>query len=142
MKNWEKYEDSIRKLGSDFGMMSDGEIGPCGRMACFKCIFTDCNKERIDWLYSEYEPPKPKLTREEKTFLDSFYSDILYIARDYNGGIFLHTHRPTETEEEAYKEWYSSGEAIRLNNDLFKFITYKDDEPWEIGELRKLEVKE
>lgn len=142
MKNWEKYEDSIRQIGSDFGMMNDGEIGPCGRMACFKCIFTDCNKERINWLYSEYEPPKPKLTREEKTFLDSLHSDTLYIARNYNGRIFLHTCKPLKMEEGECKEWYSSEGVIRLNNVLFTFITYKDDAPWETGKLRRLEVKE
>lgn len=90
----------------------------------------------------EPEEPKPKLTREEKTLLDSFYSDILYVARDYNGEIFLHIHRPTKMGEDGYKEWYSNEEAIRLNNELFKFITHKDDKPWEIGELRKLEVEE
>ena len=134
MKNWEKYKETLMHTGTMFGVEDDsGEPYYCDDINCGACIFDKdnlwhdkrlCGYSRMDWLYSDYEEPKPKLTKEERVFLDAItYPDYL-IRREEEGHLFLSGY----------------GFNILLKPEMFSFINY--EKVWRIKELKELEVEE
>lgn len=118
-------------------MTEEGDIIGCASLRCGKCIFTNCFVDRLDWLYSEYEPLKPKLTAREKDFLDGT-SCGGYIARDGSGALYMYAYYP----EKKINGTWDSDVFIRLNAELFPFIRWEDEEPWSLLDLENLKVKE
>lgn len=58
MKNWEKYEEEIKKIGvGNMAIDKNGKIGHCVAMACRKCIGykNGCDRTITEWLYQEAE---------------------------------------------------------------------------------------
>lgn len=71
MKNFEKYEEDIKKTGYKFAVnRRTKKIVKCDdRFLCCDCIFSSCNVsdptiQKIKWLYEEYKQ-KPILTIKE-----------------------------------------------------------------------------
>lgn len=69
MKNWEKYEKDIKRLGiNNIAVSKTGEVIPCDSIGCVGCKFSDdviknitrhsCYKNMVDWLYEEYKEPE------------------------------------------------------------------------------------
>ena len=81
---------------------------------------------------------KPKLTREEKEYIEAEW----YIARDKDNKLFLYHIHPNRNEE--YEEWEPSigsrACAIDINRTLFPFITWESGKAWSKSELMELEV--
>lgn len=137
MRNWERYEDSVRNTSGCFGVTEEGDIIGCASLRCGKCIFPNCFVDRLNWLYSEYEPLKPKPTAREKGFLDGTNCGG-YIARDGNGALYMYSYYP----EKKINGTWDSDVFIRLNAELFPFIRWEDEEPWSLLDLKNLKVKE
>lgn len=140
MKNWEKFEKEIVAANGCVGIV-DEKIVECFGPYCEQCVFksVSCSEKRIKWLYSEYEPLKPKLTAREKAFLDEIESNT-YIARDKCGALYMYLFYPKKGDT----RWSSGhvGDNIRLNAELFPFIRWEDENPWLLSDLRKLKMKE
>ena len=133
MKNWEKYKETLMHTGTMFGVEDDsGEPYYCDDINCGACIFDKnnlwhdkrlCGYSRMDWLYSDYEEPKPKLTKEEKAFVDAIVRPDYDIRRN---------------EYDLYLSGYTM--SISLKPKMFSFID--SSRSWSIEELKQLEVEE
>ena len=93
MTNFEKYKDDIlkfTKMGATPTLEGDKIIN-CDSILCVECIFYQSNKictaEFIDWLYSEYTPPTPKLTKREHVFCEAVETG--WMARESDGKLWL-----------------------------------------------------
>lgn len=151
MRNWEKYEEELKSVGTtSFGITHyDKKVLNCDDMRCSGCIFNKdnlwgeprlCGYDKMRWLFKDYEEPQPKLTKKEKAFLDGITSAI-YIARDSYDKLFLFTREPYKSTSSTV--WVlSEGSCITLNSDMFSFITWDDENPWTLSELKNLEVEE
>ena len=60
MKNWEKYEEELRKIGVNLFALIDGEPRKCSGSYCRDCEFHkqnpingSCSHERTKWLYQD-----------------------------------------------------------------------------------------
>lgn len=145
MKNKEKFADKI----IDFACTRDniavnikGEVVGCSSLICENCKFgkkEECKTAIKDWLEEEYIEP-PVISKKDKVFLEYLKDGYKYIARDYDGDIFLYTNKP----EKRFGDWYSDGEyaGIKSFDVCFPMIKRDDKEPWNIEDLRKLEVCE
>lgn len=150
MKNWEKYETELKKIGDfRFGIV-EGTLLSCDDLDCAECNFGfregdmyDCYYLKLLWLYNEVTP---MLTQEEKTFVDTLKDG--YIARDKNLTLSLFPTKP--------KTYLSIWVSVIKNDDdglvvdrhcvpidweKFQFIKWLD-EPWSVKDLKKLKVKE
>lgn len=139
--NMEHYRGEIEEAGYRFGI-ADGKIFACNKGKCgMRCEFFGgfCNANRIKWLMSEYKP-EPVLTAREKHFAE--FVQTGYIARDEN--MFLHWFEE-KPKAKGSDYWVRSGVCTKISSyatGLFPFITWEDEEPWAVEELRKLKVKE
>jgi len=84
-------------------------------------------------------PKKPKLTEAEKIILENLPKEHKWIARDKNGKIYTYTNKPKKIEI----VWSDNVdcEGITIFNHLFQFIKWEDEEPYNIEELLKGELK-
>lgn len=142
MKNWEKYEEEVKEMNYEFGVIGN-EIKRCDATTCKDCTFRHdikCNPERVKWLYEDYEGPKPKLTKKEWVIVETFSSvdSDHYIARDENGLLYIYAGPPIRAKH----NWDGIYSALRLRTKLFPFITWESGKAWSIGELKELKVKE
>ena len=134
MKNWEKYESELKEIGTTFGVSRhSGILYECEvDIACYSCIFANehsgkraCSIRRMEWLYSDYKEPQPKLTKEERAIIDAFdYTDYC-IRRNVAGELWL----------------YAEASQLALKKELFPFITWESNKAWSIAELKELEVE-
>lgn len=139
--NMEHYRSEIAAFEEDdfyFGVI-DGRIVGCRKLCNRRCKFFDgsCSVGRIKWLLSEYKP-ETVLTQREKGFLDCIGEG--WIARDKEGLVCWFEEKPTkgnvEWDVDRFEECY-----VYLNKDTFPFITWEDEEPWSVEDLRKLKVE-
>lgn len=154
MKNKEKFSKEIFDIackGDSIAVtIANNEIVPCESIECGKCIFKvreyeECSDKIKKWCESEYIE-KPTLTSKEKKFLDLLLPKWKYMARDYNTGkLSLYKDKPFKYRT---RSWISQSKdfAYELPYEPFDvefdFITWIDEEPWSIEDLKKLEVKE
>lgn len=128
MKNWEKYEKEIKANFMRFGINKYGEMVDCRDIRCFECEFgDDCTEHQIDWLYSDYEEPKPKpkLTKGEFIFLNSLeHPEGLIIRRNLEGDVYLGTYII----------------SVGLRKEMFSFIA--PGQEYTVSELKELEIEE
>ena len=100
MKNWEKYEEELKSVGTtSFGITDyDKKVLNCGDMHCSGCIFNKdnllgdprlCGYDKMRWLFKDYEEPQPKLTKKEKAFVDAISNSALQIRRNREGELYL-----------------------------------------------------
>lgn len=68
MLNFEKYENELRKYGTNFALTKCGSIVDCKNVPCGNCTFDDgCVIKRMNWLLEEYK--ESVLTDEAKSYL-------------------------------------------------------------------------
>ena len=95
----------------------------------------------VKWLMSEYKP-EPVLTAREKGFIE--FVKYGWIARSKEGELCWYAAEP----QREWDEWVIGidVDAFSFRNfandyDHFGFITWEDEEPWSVEELRKLKVE-
>lgn len=97
---------------------------------CYECV--------ANWLKAEYKK-EIKLTEAERAILESINKDYKWIARDKSGVLYVYENKPYKVME--YDNWdeNDNGEIEKLGvfNHLFQFITWEDEEPYNIKELLK-----
>ena len=145
MTNFEFYKDKILefvKNGKVFALKGN-DLAACAGTVCKDCSFCsteiNCYALSLKWLYEEYTPPKPKLTKRERGFCETVGSG--WLARDRNGELYLHKEKPHKRSD----DWSDDVDWSYLNPSFFPdfdFITWEDDEPYSIEEMLKWEVKE
>lgn len=124
----------------------DGSIFACNEDECDQCICCNgrdeelipCDVTLMRWLMSEYKP-EPVLTARERGFIECVGKG--YISRDKDGALGWSEDKVEKSEaDDCWVNGYDRGFAT-LNRDTFKFITWEDEEPWAVADLRKLKVK-
>lgn len=138
--NMEHFRSEIEDVGYRFALVN-GEIQKCIGTYCVQCDFYkfkfgNCNGDRIYWLMSEYKP-EPVLTQREKGFVECIRHG--WIAADEVGSKMWYEDKPKKDKEP--NVWLGK-KIVTLNDDYFPFITWEDEEPWAVSDLRKLKVRE
>ena len=150
--NMEHYRGEIERIiyseSCEFApAIVAGKPVPCaeGRV-CKECQFRaettqeECSISFIKWLMSEYKP-EPVLTAREKHFVE--FAETGWLARDRGGSLYQHRGKPYKKDE---REWSSTEGFLNISyfdvDALFPFITWEDEEPWSVEELRELKVEE
>lgn len=151
MTNGEFYETCMIKIEDDYGSavaIINGKPKPC-ELKCEKCLRVVkagdskwcSNFKLIEWLCSEYVPPKPKLTKYEKAVLSLLEKG--FMARDANKSLYFYENIPSRKRD----EWCSNGGMCkRIGIDItgkakFQFIKWQD-RPISIEEMLTWEVEE
>lgn len=147
MKNFEKFEKEIMRIascGSSVAVVK-GVPQHCNKTDCKDCDFHGCRNcihRRYQWFYEEYKE-RPKLTKQERKFLELFEGKDVWFATNNNNSIpIIYTEKPVK----GINGW--NGESIitqmfRMFIDAkFDFIKWENKEPWSIEELLALEVEE
>ena len=83
-----------------------------------------------EWLS---EKAKPTLAEAERAILENIDKDYKWIARDEGGYLYIHQTKPSKVD----CQWQNKERFLDLEsfNHLFQFITWQDDEPYNIEEL-------
>ena len=146
MTNFEKFEKEIEALDYDFGVTKTQEICCCMTMDCNDCIFNrsenlSCVPTKTRWLYKKVQEIFP-ITIKEKHFLE-ILRESSYIARDYNGQLFIYSIKPTQISD----CWIAGDEEdigyeFEIRADFFEYITWESDKCWSVAELLGMPVKE
>lgn len=104
-----------------------------------KCLITnyvcEINEKNDDKLQEKYITGKPKLTKDEKSFLDELDPSWTYMLRNGRGQLYLS--RVESMHGSNYKYLYLEG----ITNAKFDFVE-AEGESWLIDDLKKLEVKD
>lgn len=88
-----------------------------------------------EWLS---EKAKPTLSEAERVILENIDKEYKWIARDSSGMVCGHKNKPEKRE----RTWLQCGYTyLDAFNHLFQFITWQDEEPYNIEELLKGEQK-
>ena len=153
MKNKEKFAKEIFDIacrGDSIAItIANNEIVPCESIECEKCIFKvreyeECSDKIKKWCESEYIE-RPTLTPREKNFLYALLSNFKYIARDFNNSLCIYYNKPKRNSIGDY--WMVDDDNYyyvprNMYGSIFDFIKWEDEEPWQIDDLKKLEVKD
>lgn len=86
---------------------------------------------------------KPKLTREEKVFLELLEDNYVYIARSQDSSLSLFNDEPRQESEDWYisiDECEDDDYGILLLRQTFQFITWESGKAWSKAELMELKV--
>ena len=132
MKNYEKYKEKIDKRDNPqcyvyYELMGNKN---CKSEGCS----SGCFIKTIRWLLEEYVEPI-KLSNDEYVILKNLPSEYKWIVRNENGDVKLFTDKPCKYQGcncWSYKSWEY---LFYLYNDLFQFIKWEDEEPYEIAKL-------
>lgn len=86
MKNFEKYEEEIKKLNYSFGFNpKTKQIFECYN--CSHCLFYDheegfcLNNEIVKWLYEEYNPKTQLTIKEIEELLKDKYPNGIEVVK-------------------------------------------------------------
>lgn len=151
MKNKEKFAKEIIEIACDSCAIavnkSTGKPEKCAFVSCNKCLFSrddslcDSNKKRREWAESEYIE-KPVISERDRAFLEYLSNDLKYIARDNNTSLYAYREKPSKSDT----LWKTKSGLKYLCVDSFivdfPMIKWKDDKPWLIEDLKKLEMVE
>lgn len=94
------------------------------------------NEEKIKEILKQ--SIKPTLSEAERVILENVDNKYKWIARDdWDNQLFIYTAKPIKNEIKG--NWGAEGDNadLELFNHLFQFITWQDDEPYNIEELLK-----
>ena len=119
--------------------MEETDAYTCCKKSCANCwadILETLKQEHIE---------QPKLTKRERAFCEAVQTG--WLARDYSGNLAWRDNKPEKVQETHDKYWLGNGSIVVWVHALFKedgfgFIQWKDEKPWSIEELLKLEVME
>lgn len=134
MKNKEKYIDEIIEM-----FVANYDEAICQFRIdkifkdeiCYKACCEECNKRVEEWLEEEYQE-HIKLTEAEKVILENVDERGKWISRDKNGDLFIYEGKPKKSEIECVISMYISRFPFKQ---LFQFIKWEDEEPYNIDEL-------
>ena len=102
--------------------------------------FSYCDDCVANWLKLEHKE-KITLSEAERIILENIDKEYKWIARDKNNYLFVFENKPTKDKDKS--SWQSNGldlyEDIFVFNHLFQFITWNDEQPYNIEELLKNE---
>lgn len=142
--NMEHFRGEIEDVGYRFALVN-GEIQKCIGTYCVQCDFYkfkfgNCNGDRIYWLMSEYKP-EPVLTQREKHFVECIEDGWL------TKGECCNEFKWWEKKPRRERNKWVAYEATQVHSILsyafgieLPFITWEDEEPWAVEDLRKLKV--
>ena len=139
MKNREKFAKEILDIACNGGVIA---VTKDNKVVC--CRDINCEHEAtMRWAESEYVEKKPIITSREKNFLDALLLlSNCYIARDEDNSLYVYYDKPIRGN----KLWISDYACHDLPKDMygsmFDFIKWEDEEPWNVEDLKKLEVKD
>lgn len=146
MTNFEFYKDKLMAIagnGSDVAIC-EGEPTPCDSVVCSQCELGEfnCCASLIHWLYAEHVE-KPKINKRTKMFFDAIETG--WVARDSHGALFVYPDNKKPTKDRVVWLISDLGEAIALTKYVLPFltldfITWEDEEPWRVEDIRNLEV--
>ena len=146
MKNIEYYKEKILDIvghGDSVGVdRNTNEPEGCAFLGCQNCKLADgCNNGLRKWCNEEYIE-KPMLTKNEKKFLDIINPKYKYVTKNKNNMLCLSVGIPIKTGN----DWIGVNDCAYISenyfNGLFKFIKWDDEEPWQLDDLKKLEICE
>ena len=83
---------------------------------------------------------KPRLTEQERAFLEAIDEKRFWIARD-KFGLFLYDEEPQKTDS-IWNTFDSETSLIKVKGNLFPFITWESGKAWSRADLLVLEVEE
>lgn len=136
MKNKEKYIDFIVEAFADadvdvceFRRKHVLKQKDCNRFTC-----VECSQRTKEWLEAEYQE-LVTLTDDEKVILKNLPKRYEWTARDEDGMLFLYPEKPLK--KEAFWKSRSFESDFSMYDDLFQFINWEDEEPYNIDELLK-----
>ena len=136
MKNKEKYAKEIVEVaigGHHIAFdKTINKVVPCNSIRCADCLFhseKSCQVTGEVWANAEYEEPK-QFTDREIEFVKLF-SEIKYLARDYDGRLFAYRQKPFKDEEQGLWTCYDADMyEVRLGDSLkLESIRWDDEEP-------------
>ena len=90
---------------------------------------------RLIWKHEELT-----ITSDEKAILRNVDSKYKYIARDYNGELYVYSEKPKKHECAWIAPSYMG--SLSAIDRLFKMVKWEDEEPWKIEDLLKLPEKD
>lgn len=129
MKNWEFYEEELKKYNLAFAM-KDNQICSCAAVPCGRCAFNmdesrTCNVAKVKWLYQEHKETVI-LTDDEKALCKLLGRG--WIARNKDNKLLWFDANITIPN--------TVSNAIDLTMGFpqckFDFIKWEDEEPWEV----------
>lgn len=156
MKNREKFAKEIVDIacsGRSMAVTKDNEVVCCDNINCESCMFDMvehigrsqvCLDQLREWSESEYVE-KPTITSRERNFLDALLSDCKYIARDSNNDLYIYYNKPRRNSmNESWTTDDSNYFYVSRNmyGNMFNLIKWENEKPWNIEDLKKLEVKD
>ena len=143
--NMEHFRSEIEELlesGNGFlPAIIDNKPAYCSGRQCDECPVyrqsESCSMVFVKWLMSEYKP-EPVLTAREKHFVE--FAQKGWLSRNENGTLMWHQDKPCKSNI----MWFCHANQFCLNGfaDTFPFITWEDEEPWSVSDLRKLKSLE
>lgn len=153
MKNREKYAEELlnvactgKKIAIDKRTM---QIRSCAWFPCEHCLFNgyaSCDTKLAEWAESECIE-QPKISRKGRAFLDYIDNRFKYIARDEDGTLFIFEMKPLKVvAQKRMNPLLMGGWMYALNRNMsdfninFAMVKWSDAEPWNIDDLKKLEV--
>lgn len=101
-------------------------------------LFVSFDEEKIKEILNK--KIKPTLSDAERVILENINTDFKWIARDEEGELYGYIKVPIKTQEGTWEyELDNVSEVISLRafEHLFKFIEWKDEEPYSIEKLLK-----
>ena len=134
MTNYDKIKNmSIDEMTEFFTKFGDY----CGNQCTYcpeKCLDGTCKKRIKQWLQQE---AKPILSEAERVILENIDKEYKWIARDKDKKLFIYRDKPSKNTR--FEEWLVDGKSENMSivRHLFQFITWQDDEPYNIEELLK-----
>jgi len=106
-----------------------------GNETASKCLIKGCGNEIVETYLeiAEKELSKPILTEDEKVILKNLSKGFEWIVRGQAGLLYLYTGSDKPVKGEFY--WLGYHHDFYMYNHLFQFITWEDEEPYNIEEL-------
>lgn len=123
--------------------MSDEEFAGMVRIHCaMGCDFCEakdksCLDCKIDWMKQKHKE-KITLSEAERVILENIPEEYKLIARDNDGTLKIGADKLEKSDRGFwYHESCSKYTNLEVFNHLFQFITWEDEEPYNIAELLK-----
>ena len=136
----EKIKEKIKNFDTD---VNADEILSCwlhrittnssvNKHNCSGLVCSECLRRSLLDLLEEYKKPV-KLSKFEYEYLKVAKKEgFNFIARDNDGCVCLYINIPTLKREFS---WGYNGEFMIVFEELFKFVKWEDEEPWNIDNI-------
>lgn len=139
MKNIEKYFDELSEA-YDRDIVCVGYEKITGKQAGFDCNqeCRSCQRRILEWFCEEYEQTVPIVTLAEYQILKQLPEKYKWIAKDHGKEyVSIYETKPLFDSQVDPLNWYTQNdfEDLELLSGFFKFVSFNDEEPWEIASL-------